>query len=100
MDNSLRQYLALVRRRPRFAIGLIVVAAAGALGEVMAYTSLITGPSQSAVRQLAAGFGDAFINLRRARPATPPSPHRRCPAAGSAAFSARHRTTTRRTNAG
>jgi hypothetical protein len=61
MSDALKQYLAMVRRRPKFTVGLMAVAALGALGQVMAYTSLITSPSQSALRQLAGGFGDAFI---------------------------------------
>lgn len=61
MADTLRQYLTLVRRRPGFLIGLLVLVALGALCEVLAYATVTGGSSESPLRQLASGFGDAFI---------------------------------------
>jgi hypothetical protein len=58
---ALRQYMALVHRRPMFFMGIMAVAALGLLCEVAAHTNLIWAPSDEAFRQLANGFGDAFI---------------------------------------
>ena len=61
MPDAVRRYLTLVHRRPKFAFGLIVVAAFGVLFEILAYGSVITAPMSGVFRQLAGGFGDAFI---------------------------------------
>lgn len=61
MADALRQYMTLVHRRPKFALGLIAVAALGVLCEVVAYTDVVHSPSKGVFRELAGAFGDAFI---------------------------------------
>jgi hypothetical protein len=61
MPDALRQYRTLLRRRPKFALILIAVAALGILCEVAAHADLVHSPSDGAFRHLAGAFGDAFI---------------------------------------
>jgi uncharacterized membrane protein (DUF485 family) len=58
---AMKQYLALVKHRRGFVIGLLLVLAVATLCEVIGYTTWIGGPGGSDSRQLAVGFGDAFI---------------------------------------
>jgi hypothetical protein len=57
----IRQYVALMRHRRGFIVGLVFVLVVACLCEVAAYTNLVWGAGQPGARQLAAGFGDAFI---------------------------------------
>jgi hypothetical protein len=58
---SVRRYLALVRRRPGFVIGMAVVLLVAVICEVLAHTTLIWDSPEATGRQLAGGFGDAFV---------------------------------------
>jgi hypothetical protein len=61
MLNKLRQYLALMRRRRSFVIGLGIVLLVAIAFEVVAHTNLVWAAGQEGERALAAGFGDAFV---------------------------------------
>lgn len=57
----IRQYLALMRRRRGFVLGLGLVLVVACVCQVIAYTNLVWAAGEAGQRQLAAGFGDAFI---------------------------------------
>jgi hypothetical protein len=59
--TAIKQYLALVKHRRGFVVGLLLVLAVAALCEVIGHTTWIGGSGSTDSRQLAAGFGDAFI---------------------------------------
>lgn len=61
MLDKLQQYLALMRRRRSFVIGLGIVLLVAIVFEVVAHTNLVWGAGQEGERALAAGFGDAFV---------------------------------------
>jgi hypothetical protein len=61
MPDFMRRYLTLVHRRPKFALGLVAVAALGVLCEIAAYSDVVHSAPGSLFRQLTGGFGDAFI---------------------------------------
>jgi hypothetical protein len=56
-----RKYLTLVHRRPKFAVGLIVVFVAGVLLELAGDTDLAHVPSHDVYRQFLGSLGDALI---------------------------------------
>jgi len=57
----IRQYFTLMRRRRGFVLGLGLVLIVACVCEVIAYTDQVWATGQAGERQLAAGFGDAFI---------------------------------------
>ena len=61
MRDSMRKYLALVHRRPKFAVGLIAVFVVGILFEIAGNTGLAHIPEHGAYRQLLGSLGDALI---------------------------------------
>jgi hypothetical protein len=56
-----KRYLALIRRRKAFLLGLLLLLALGALGKIAAHTDLILPTGYIAVRELLATTGDALI---------------------------------------
>jgi hypothetical protein len=61
LNLEIRQYLALVRHRPKFVVGLILVFAVAAICEALGYTTWLVGAPDTNMRELVIGFGDAFI---------------------------------------
>jgi len=61
VPDSLRKYLTLVHRRPKFAVGLIAVLVIGVLLEIAGNTDVAHIPSHGAYRQLMSSLGDALI---------------------------------------
>lgn len=61
MLETMLRYLALMRHRRTFVAGLLAVFALASVCQVVAHTTLIWGSGNQSARELASGFGDAFI---------------------------------------